>query len=337
MIRNAARAGMFWSASVLMVFVLTLTLRVPVSHASVVIPVAIVPCSTCEGVSDLQQAAFTYWEKWNGKTPSAYVGFVQNWGLCLPSGAPSNPGGTDVLVISTAIAISAGFSACTIIEDGKPYLHVEMIDGSTNADAVNNDNVVLARAAAESGRIVLPTNLPLNGANGNSTPELQGEYLNSVLIESGMPEENLWHGIFDYPEILEGKFTNTQTGQQFSIWDGDTVTVTDQNGWTAKFEWNPEADPQWQYVANSTRDQNGNPVNVVGANPPSSGGTAQPVGSLDVSLPASWGALSVFVVPMYSNDNVATGTITVGELQYPLAPQCAAITATDNDCQDTTP
>lgn len=190
-----------------------------------------------------------------------------------------------VLVVSTAIAISGGFYACWNYPKGGPVLRAFMIDGTSNANAVTDDNVIFARAAAEAGRITLPANLPLNGADGGSTPELQGAWLNSVLIESGPPETNLWHGIIDYPNVLEGTFTNLQTGQKFTIWSGDTITVTDQNGWTAKFQWNPLADSQWQYVPNSLRDQNGNPVNTTGSNAPHSGGSLQPGGRYWVTPP----------------------------------------------------
>lgn len=237
-----------------------------------------------------------------------------------------------VLVVSTAIAISGGFYACWNYPKGGPVLRAFMIDGTSNANAVTDDNVIFARAAAEAGRITLPANLPLNGADGGSTPELQGAWLNSVLIESGPPETNLWHGIIDYPNVLEGTFTNLQTGQKFTIWSGDTITVTDQNGWTAKFQWNPLADSQWQYVPNSLRDQNGNPVNTTGSNAPHSGGSLQPGGRYWVTLPPNWGAIPIFLEPIY-DDPVPGGTITVGPIgpTTPYSYQCAAIGA-GNDC-----
>src|SRR6185437_4914555 len=98
--------------------------------------------------------------------------------------------------------------ACWIYPKGGPVLRSYMIDGTSNADAVTDDNIIFARAAAEAGRVTLPSNLPLNGADGNSTPELQGAYLGSVLTMTGS-ESSLWHGIINYPQVLEGTFINT--------------------------------------------------------------------------------------------------------------------------------
>lgn len=325
---NSARAVFRWFASFLAVAGLGMVIRVPPSQASNAIPVALVTCSTCQNAGDLLQAGLSYWLTYDDSTPSGYVGTLQDWGNCSdnPTAGPSI-----VLVVSTEVAISAGFSACWIYTArGDAVLRSYMIDGTSNADAVTNDNIIFARSAADAGHITMPSNLPFNGAGGNSFPDLWGEYLAGQLVLVGQ-EENLWHGILNYPQVLQGTFVNEQTGQKFEIWSGDTITVTDQNGWTAKFQWNPGADPQWQYVPNSMRDQKGNPVNTTGSNPPTNGGGRQPGGPYYVTLPPGWNSPGFYITLIYDDPiGPPKGTITVGPIGPDESYQCAVITAGNN-------
>lgn len=317
--------------SIFFLMILALLTQMPKSNAATVIPVAVVTCSNCESADALYETAQTYWSNYDNSTPSGYIGLLRDWGDCSynPTTGPSV-----VLVVSTAIAISGAYYACWIYPHGGEVLRAYPLTAVNNADAVATDNTIFARAAAQAGRITLPANLPLNGAGGSSTPILWESFLNTVLTPIGSPTTSLWHGIIDFPEVAEGTFYNTQAKVTFQIWDDDTITVIDSNGWSAKFQWNPGADPQWQLVPNSIRDANGNPVDTsTGSNAPAPGATAQPVGPIDVSLPSSWNDIPFTVTPTY-DDPSPSGTITVGPvpLGQPVTDggqlQCAALSST---------
>jgi hypothetical protein len=219
-----------------------------------------------------------------------------------------------VLVVSTKIAISEAFYACWIYSHGTNpgILRTNPLDDGTFADTIAEDNMLMARALADAGHVAMPSNLPFNDAN--ATAEVFEAEVSSVLlpIVPGSTEYSLWHMITGAPAVEEDSFTNTETGEKFDAWNTDTVEITDSNGWTAKFQFTPGAPYNWMLVPNSVRDKSGNPVNTIGS-APVPGGTAEPVGALDVSLPSSWGTAEIYITPWY-DDSLPDGQITVGPI-----------------------
>ena len=112
-----------------------------------------------------------------------------------------------------------------------------------------------AHARSATGRIGLPPSYTVN-----ATPELISQWLSSVEIPEvpGTQVVSVWHGLTNFPQFIRWTFVNTQTGDTFTLWNSDTVTVTDSNGWTAKFQWEPLSSIQWVFVPDSIRDENGN-------------------------------------------------------------------------------
>jgi hypothetical protein len=107
---------------------------------------------------------------------------------------------------------------------------------------------------------------------------------------------------------------NMATHQTFTLWSGDTVKVTDSNGFTALFQWIPTVNPPWIYKAGSLRDKSGNPVDDGTAAPkPTTGGSPQPTSPVTITLP---GGPSLTVLPFYNNPT-PTGVITVSPIDDP--------------------
>lgn len=295
----------------------------------------IVPCSACQNPTDLQTEATNYAETYNNRTPPGYVGVLANWGACTDVSSQNVTNGlaTIITVVSTSIAISQSFYACYIYPYGQAsrgYLRTPSISGNTFADTIGEDEILFARAQVANGRVTMPANLPFNGAGGSSTPDLWEAYISQVVLpEIGAPAPGLWHMITGAPTVLEGTFENTQTGQEFQAWNTDTIIATDQNGWTAEFQYTPGAPYNWILVANSIRDAQGNPVDTTNSYAPVPGGVAEPIGPINIMLPSTWGNVPVYVTPLYG---APIPQITVGPLTpNPAWLQCAALN-TIGDC-----
>jgi hypothetical protein len=285
------------------------------SRAASTIPVAVFPCSTCNNQATLQAAALAYFKQWVNLTPPGYVGTVSipsNASCTVGSRPPANA--TVVIVISSVAPLSGSYHACLLtVFNNTKILAVTM--GVTNdAQAIAADNALFARSS-KVGLIRLPSNLPL--MNASDPIELTGAWLQTVgLAQYGASYSSLWHGLLtlNLPAVLQGTFINLTDGTKFTLWSGDTVQVTDVNGYTAKFQWNPGASPTWQFVSGSIRDPHGKPVpNTARNNPdnnpePVAGGTKQPVGVVIISYP---GGPPVDVTTWYGNPT-PTGIITIG-------------------------
>lgn len=278
------------------------------TYAASAIPVAVVPCATCGTAADLQSTARAYANQWIYATPPGYVGIVQDAGACT---SPTPNTATAVLVVSTEIAISGDYYACWRYPHGVGVLEMIALTGGSNADAVSADNLLLARSAKVAS-IHLPSTLVVT-----STPELISQWLSS---SAGIPEvpgsqvpASPWHALLDYPQVVEATFIDTTTGQTFNLWNGDVITVTDANGWTAKFQWTPLSSIQWTFVVGSVRDANGNPVPNAAANQPAPGGVGQSTGPIDVSLPPDWNPNNFWIMPVFDNPTPG-GTVTVGPI-----------------------
>lgn len=107
-------------------------------------------------------------------------------------------------------------------------------------------------------------------------------------------------------------FKDAVTGQTFTIYSGEIITVYDANGWSIQLKYTPSvAGAPWQPVPGSVRDKNGNKVNMVNnvpTTPIPSGGAADGT-PVNVAAGSTWNP--VYVTPW--NDSLPQGTITVGD------------------------
>lgn len=284
------------------------------------IPVAVTTCATCGNQANLKAAAVAYLQTWMYNTPPGYAGVISP-PVAVPNGCgQGTDGATILLVVSTSIPISGTFYGC-YVPGARGSSHVEAVplSATTDAQAVSVDNLLIARAAAETGPIKLPPTLPLIGGD---EIDLTEQYLTSI----GMPlvgtiTYSLWHGILtlNFPAVAQGTFLNITTGKTVTVWSGDVITVTDTNGYTAQFQFNPGAPYFWVFVPNSIRDPKGNPI-PGSAGTPTTGGVIQPIGPINVGLP---GQAPIYISPWLDNPTPG-GTVTVGDPIVMPAPvlQC---------------
>jgi hypothetical protein len=291
----------------MLVLVATMTTGFTPKAAASTIQTAVVACPSCASAGDLLAFATSYFGQYSGTTPPGYTGTIN----LSPTSACGNSGasnGTNLLVISALVPISEFFYECLQKSGGNTIstttftVVVRPLDTGANADTISNDALLLDRSA-KTGTITLPSDLSLTG----TTQEIISAYLSSAdgVPQSGASTISLWHGITNFPQAVQGTFTNIQTGETFTLWNGDTITVTDSNGNTAKFMWTPLSSVQWALVPNSVRDKNGNPI---GGNPMA----AVPAGGqVTVTMP---NGQTTIVTPYQAPDGdppLPKGTVTV--------------------------
>jgi hypothetical protein len=217
-------------------------------------------------------------------------------------------GATTLLVVSSSAPISGTFYACYAYPHGMTVTTVHQISGMTNAQLISGDALLLARSA-KTLAIKLPPGYSLSGSED---VELS-RWLSSAagVPISGIPQRSFWHALFNFPSFLEGTFTNIATGQKFSLWNGDVITVTDSNGWTAQFQWQPLSTVQWALVPNSIRDAKGNPPGI--AHPIAPPTAALPGATVTIPLPDGPTVIITPYDPGYPPGNLLGGIITVGD------------------------
>jgi hypothetical protein len=259
------------------------------------IPVIVVTCAGCTTQEGLFQEAGKYVTTWEGKTPPGYVGFFEVLSMC----SSPTPAGTIMLVVSSSLPISGAYYPCQ--RDAKITSYSAFaITATTDAETISADAAVLSRSA-KTTEITLPSGLTLTG----SEPEEISAWLSSA---SGIPLDGattlgFWHALTNFPQLIQGTFINTATGQTFTVWNGDVITVVDPDGNTAQFQYTPLSSIQWTLVPGSIRNSQGAPI----------GSTTTPTGALTgaavtVGYP---GGPTVTITPY--NDTTPTGTVTVGD------------------------
>lgn len=324
--RRFERKGLFFG------MMIALMIMGPISRAAIqVIPVAVTTCATCNSQSTLMAAAVAYATQYYGPsspTPPGYVGQIStplNGGLC----SPGQNGATTIIVVSTYAPLSGAFYPCYRQLHGTSFFGVVPINANTDAGAIAADNSMFHRSA-KLGLIQLPPNLPLTG--GSDPVEVIGAYLQGPqgLPMIGVPTFNLWRGLFSgsIGAVEKGTFTNMTTGETFTLWSGDTVKVTDSNGYTALFQWIPSVSPPWVYKSGSMHDNKGNSVPDGTSTPISkTGGSPQPIGAITITYPSG---PTVTITPWYNNPT-PTGSATVGDpiTDLPDAPPTNDVAAGD--------
>lgn len=270
------------------------------------IPVAVTTCSNCNNQASLQAAATSYFATYWNATPPGYVGFIQPSALvtaqanCPTGSGGVYLGGTTLLVISTSLPLSGTFSVCQVdLARGAHHLVTIPISTATDAGAIAADNLLLARSVKMQA-IKLPTDLPFQGTD---PIDLIGSWLAGDLVLTNITT-GFWHGVLtlNIPAVTQGTFKDKSTGQTFTLWSGDTINVSDSNGWTAKYQWIPSANPPWQLVPGSVHNAQGQQVNMSNNTPVNTGGAAQPIGPINISVP---GGTTIILTPW--NDPTTPG------------------------------
>jgi hypothetical protein len=193
------------------------------------------------------------------------------------------------------------------------------ISALTTAQAIAADNAVLHRSTP-GGDITLPYGNGLTWLNAAAIELPESEIAGVMLLTK--IGTSWWHGLqtlfTGMPQVTYGVFTNTETGQSFTIYAGDSITVTDHDGYSAQVTWNPLGpSPHWLYVPGSLKDPKGNSVpnaadNLPPGPAPAPGGTHQPGGAVVVALP---GGPSQSIIPVY-NDPTPGGKVIVDPCPY---------------------
>jgi hypothetical protein len=202
-----------------------------------------------------------------------------------------------VMVASATIPISGTYYACSRVVHGIYGVGAVPFTATTDAQTISADGLLLFRSA-KTLPIKLPPSIPIT-----ETPEIISAWLSSAagIPQVGATSLGYWHALTNFPQLIKGTFINTATGETFTVWNGDVITVTDSNGNTAQFQYTPLGSVQWTLVPGSTRI-NGQPV---GGTPPTGG---LPGAAVSVTYP---NGPTVTITPF--NDTLPRGTVTVGD------------------------
>jgi hypothetical protein len=79
---------------------------------------------------------------------------------------------------------------------------------------------------------------------------------------------SFWHAVLtlNLGQVQWGTFKDMSTGQAFTIYSTEEITVYDANGWSMKVQWIPSvASAPFQIVPGSVRDNHGDDLNGVTA------------------------------------------------------------------------
>jgi hypothetical protein len=179
---------------------------------------------------------------------------------------------------------------------------------ATDAGAVANDIAILTRSV-KMNPITLGAGEIIQGVD---PIDLISTWLQARLVETGTGT-SFWHSIvtLNLSQVVWGKFTDPVTGQTFTIYSGEEITVYDANGWSLKVQWTPSVAGQpWQIVPGSVRDNHGNKVNMVNnvpTTPAPVSGSTEPSALTSIAPGVSWNP--VILTPF--NDGLPKGQITV--------------------------
>jgi len=221
------------------------------------IPLVTIHCS-CSSITDMKSTALMYYTANFNKTPSNFVAPAGSgtWQVLLPLQGSTDLA-TKVMVVSDLYPVTGLFKGYYVAPDvpgqGSNKYVVQAITGDSAA-TIAFDARIMARALS-----VKPVTMPSTVNIGDDVGV--NESLAQMLIPTGQTSFNAWHGITNFPQFQSFTYMDARTGKTTSIYIGDTITVTDINGNTAKFKLvNPASTMPWQYVDGSLKDKNGNPI-----------------------------------------------------------------------------
>ena len=268
----------------------------------VVIPTAVTTCA-CANEAALYAAANSYLSKWILLTPPGYTGVAVISALGYPTiGGP----GTEVVVVSTSVPISGIY----YFRWSGGTFSLNSVNPRTDTAAVANDEVLLARSV----KMTPITLLPGQTIQGVDIPEDINGWLQGRLVQTD-GGTSFWHAMLtlNFPQVVWATFRDPVTGQSFTVYSGEIITIFDASGWSVQVQYNlGVASVPWQIVPGSVRDNHGNKVNMVNNVPitPIPGTGSLVLGAaLTVSGGVTWNPVKI--IPW--QDNTPTGTVTVGD------------------------
>lgn len=265
------------------------------AHAlDTVLPIATISCY-CASAAELQASANDWFLKYSYQTLPGYPSTQ----LVMPNNSGLGGPGTLLIVSSTEYALSGAYRA-TWYSVPYSYMLLNYVRGLTDGDAIKLDGELVARST-KIPPVILPPSIP-----PNETPEIIEGFVAGVLVQTGQGGNSLWHGLFPgtVGQVAYVIVKDTQTGQTYTMWANDPITIRFSNGWSCKVIWSPFSDPQFQIVPNSMRDQNGNPPGSTTSPPASQNGPSTDLGNLG---DPSTGI--VYVSP--DAGSTPTGTVTI--------------------------
>lgn len=218
---------------------LTLVVGLAILHntnAHAATSTAVIACTSCASVGDLQNSAATYFAN------------------------PNAPIATIVYVISLSDPISMFFNKdcpngllypCTAVISQKYYGTV----AQESMAAAALDNATFARAA-KFKPINAPSDITQTDEDGVIT-----QYIQSQLVATGQTGISAWHLLTGFSNVVWYTLVNTQDGTTQQVFVGDTITINYPGGYSEKWQYLglSAGTNQWKRVPN-TLMLNGKPV-----------------------------------------------------------------------------
>jgi hypothetical protein len=248
-----------------------------------IIPVAVTTCA-CANEAALRSAAGTYLAQWIYQAPPGYGAIING------DNSPEGKVGTRLIVISTSVPISGIY----YYSYSNGAFSLLSVNPETDAAAVANDELLLARSIKMT-KLTLTTGQNIQGVD---PIDLISGWLQSRLIMTDTGT-SLWHAIatLNLPQVTYATFKDPVTGDSFTVYSGETITVYDSNGWSIQLTYTPSvAGAPWQIVPGSVRDNNGNKVDMVNnvpTTPEVSAGSPVLAASISVAGGISWNPITV--------------------------------------------
>lgn len=259
-------------------------------------PVVVEACPSCASLTDLQNYAI---EALGGFEPGYLNGaavdtvngityYVQPQTLL---GVVNPAGGTEIFVASKTYPIAAELRYNETILNvlGKPttvYQAVPVTPNNMGTAAL--DALTHTRASG-----VPPINVPANYGTANTYADVDilTGFVNGVLVGTGQGGVSIWRYLTGYSQVEWLVVTDTQTGQLYTIWNGDEFTLKFSDGSTIKVEFTAIGGPHgitFTVEILSARDPNGKPYGIGGLLPGSGSTnyTCTASGALCTDLPA---------------------------------------------------
>ena len=293
---------------------LVLSWSMPAAYASISvdnpIPSLTITCSTCDSLATLESAALAYFDEWDEKDapgfPVSGLGEYGNGyfvvigaGQAAPLGQ-TLPDGTIIMVISTQYAIAANF----VFGYNKALRAWQATPLAATSDSATRglDNILNGRASE-----IPPIQIPSTYSN-TDTPELISAYVQTQIVALGPFETNIWHALgSDFGQYVEYEVSDLQTGKDYWIYVGDSITFQFSDGSSEKWEYyGPYPSAQWQPISGTLVNKNGN---VIGQTTPS-GGAVTGAGFSYVWAP-DVPAFDLYPFLEDVEDNPPSGTITI--------------------------
>jgi hypothetical protein len=207
-----------------------------------------------------RQSRRAYFNQWKMRTPTGYPTgkfvrprYFMRW---RPDGQLDEfwyDNCTIAVVASKQYPLTSFFELDAVM-DGAVYLN-QMTP--SDAAARDLDGRITARAAA-----MPPIELPPDFSPSDPVEDYIQAINSALVMQPGLPERDLWHGLTNIGQVYKYKFINVQDGKTYWIYLNDTITVKFANGYTLRLKFlDPNGSLRYQEVEGSLRDENGRDPN----------------------------------------------------------------------------